>query len=223
VARSARLAFDNVNDVLSPANRKQITELIVNLNQLGATLLRFAGSLNTLTEGATGTVKNFDTRLNQIGDVIGDVRAITRPLAANSDVLVKDVTEAAAQLNKTVAEVRELVRWFARENGTVQKLVADPTLYQNLDTAAVALARVLVRADRIARDLEVFADKVARRPELIGVGGALRGSSGLKDSPYGPAVPSYRPDWPPALPARHGANWMSPRTEPDVTPVRPGP
>jgi phospholipid/cholesterol/gamma-HCH transport system substrate-binding protein len=30
------------------------------------------------------------------------------------------------------------------------------------------------------RDLKIFSDKVARHPEIIGVGGALRGSSGLK-------------------------------------------
>jgi hypothetical protein len=64
----------------------------------------------------------------------------------------------------------------------------------------------LARAERIAGDLEVFADKVARRPELIGVGGVVRPSSGLKDSPFAPTpvppgLPAYRPDWPPAVPA----------------------
>ena len=53
------------------------------------------------------------------------------------------------------------------------------------------------RAEKITRDLEVFADKIARRPELIGVGGAVRPSSGLKDLP-GTPLPSYRPEWPPA-------------------------
>ena len=33
----------------------------------------------------------------------------------------------------------------------------------------------------IVRDMRIFSDKVARHPELIGVGGALKGSSGLKD------------------------------------------
>lgn len=216
-ARSARQAFDSVNDVLSPANRKQVTELIANLNQLGASLLRFAGALNNLTEGATGTVKNFDARLNQVNDILADVRAVTRPLAANADAIVRDVGESAAQLNRAVSEVRDLLRWFARENGTLQKLLADPTLYQSLDTAAVALARVLIRADKIAQDLEVFADKVARRPEVIGIGGAVRPSSGLKESPFSPAVPSYRPDWPPAIPARREAG--APVPQPETTPV----
>jgi hypothetical protein len=67
------------------------------------------------------------------------------------------------------------------------------------------------RAEKITRDLEVFADKIARRPELIGVGGAFRPSSGLKDLP-GSTIPTYRTDWPPAVPARPsgGGNWAPP-------------
>jgi phospholipid/cholesterol/gamma-HCH transport system substrate-binding protein len=34
--------------------------------------------------------------------------------------------------------------------------------------------------DLVMKDLRVFSDKIARHPELIGAGGALRGSSGLK-------------------------------------------
>ncbi len=33
----------------------------------------------------------------------------------------------------------------------------------------------------ILRDLRQFSDKVARNPELLGVGGAVRPSNGLKD------------------------------------------
>ena len=55
------------------------------------------------------------------------------------------------------------------------------------------------RAEKITRDLEVFADKIARRPELIGVGGALRPSSGLKDLP-GTSLPAYPPTGRPRCP-----------------------
>ena len=43
--------------------------------------------------------------------------------------------------------------------------------------------RIMPRLDRILRDFEVFADKIARHPESIGVGGAVRPSAGLKESP----------------------------------------
>ena len=130
-------------------------------------------------------------------------------------MMVKDIADSAGQLNKVLFEVREVVKVFARENGSIQKLLTEPGVYNNLDAAAAALSKVLVRADKIGKDLEVFADKVARRPELIGVGGALRPSAGLKESPFAPVprdLPSYRPEWPPAIPARpdltrHETHW----------------
>ena len=208
-AKSARATFDAVNDVLSPENRKQISELVRNLNGIGLTVLRLAGGFGSLLDEAQKTVQNFDRRTALTADVLADIRAVTQPLGQRGQTLAADVAESAASLNKVLAEVRELARAFGRENGTVQKLLTDEGLYKNLEAASCELARVLARADKIARDLEVFADKVARRPELIGVGGAVRPSSGLKDAPTAPlppGLPSYRPDLPPAKGA--GPGWM---------------
>lgn len=208
----AVVAADAINDLLSPDNRKQFAALLRNLNDIGANILRFSGALQTLAEEAKTTVQNFDRRTALTADILADMRAITQPLAQRAEPLARDIAESVANLNRALTEIRELLRVFGRENGTVQKLLTDQGLYQSLDAAAVSLARVLARGEKIARDLEVFADKVARRPELIGVGGAVRGSSGLKDSPYAP-LPSYRPDWPPAIPASRpggSAEWPPP-------------
>ena len=61
----------------------------------------------------------------------------------------------------------------------------DPELYNNLNDAACMLTRLMPRVDRILRDVEVFADKIARHPESLGVGGAINPSSGLKTVPTG--------------------------------------
>jgi phospholipid/cholesterol/gamma-HCH transport system substrate-binding protein len=44
------------------------------------------------------------------------------------------------------------------------------------------------RLDRILKDFETFADKLARHPELLGVRGAVKPSAGLKEPP-----PPYQP------------------------------
>ena len=209
--RSARQMFDGANDVLSPENRKQFSELLKNANGVAVYIVKISGALTTMLETAERTIKNIDNQVTAAGTVVGDIRAVTRPLAVKSESLVASVTESADQLAKALAEVRLLLHTFGRGNGTIQKLLDDPKVYQNLDDAAGALARVMGRAEKISRDLEVFADKIARRPELIGVGGAFRPSSGLKDLP-GNSLPSYRTDWPPAMPARPptGANWVPP-------------
>ena len=199
--RSARQVFENANDVLSPENRKQFSELLRNANGVAVYIVKISGALTTMLETAEKTIKNIDEQVTAAGTVVGDIRAITKPLAVKSESLVGSVTESAEQLSKALAEVRLLLQTFGKGNGSIQKLLADPAVYQNLDSAANSLARVMGRAEKITRDLEVFADKIARRPELIGVGGAFRPSSGLKDLP-GTPLPSYRTDWPPAMPAR---------------------
>jgi phospholipid/cholesterol/gamma-HCH transport system substrate-binding protein len=78
------------------------------------------------------------------------------------------------------------------EGGTIQKFFTDPSLYNNLNQAACMITTVMPRLDRILRDVEVFADKIARHPETIGVGGAVRPSAGLKESPTAPQGPAYR-------------------------------
>ncbi len=222
--KSAKQTFDNVNEVLSPENRKQLTELLKNVNAVAVSIVRITTALSTMLDGADKALKNFDVLIASANGAVGDVRAITKPLAAKADALVAGVTDSAEQLNKALVEVRGLLAEFGKGNGTIQKLLADPAVYQNLDDAAGSLARIMGRAEKITRDLEVFADKIARRPELIGVGGVVRPSSGLKDLPGG-ALPTYRPDWPPATTAKpqgrsHGPNWLHPPTGNPPPPVQ---
>ena len=45
------------------------------------------------------------------------------------------------------------------------------------------LVRIMPRLDRVMQDVEVFADKIARHPESLGVRGAVSPSAGLKEAP----------------------------------------
>src|SRR5262249_50800538 len=100
--------------------------------------------------------------------------------------ILKNVDESTDNLNRALRDVRELLQAIARSDGTVQKLLSDPSLYNNLNDTALMAAKIMPRLDRVLRDVETFADKLARHPELIGIGGAIRPSSGLKESPTHP-------------------------------------
>ena len=209
--KSAKAAFDGVNDVLSPENRKQLSGIDEECEQRRRVHREDFRS----THDDVGDSGEGDQEHRRAGHFGGE-RSRRHPgrdeaAALKSESLIMSVTESAEQLNKALVEVRGLLQTFGRGNGTIQRLLTDPTVYQNLDAAAGSLARVMGRAEKISRDLEVFSDKIARRPELIGVGGAFRPSSGLKDLP-GSSLPAYRTDWPPAEPARprDGAQWIPP-------------
>ena len=76
---------------------------------------------------------------------------------------------------------------------SIQKFFSDGSFYNNLNDASLMLTRILPRVDRALRDFEVFADKIARHPESIGVGGAIRPSAGLKEGPSGATPGAFRP------------------------------
>lgn len=222
--KSARQTFEGINEILSPENRKQIAELLKNINGVAIYVVKISTAFSSLLDVAEKTLKNLDTQVTGVGALVNDVRSITRPLAAKSESITTSVIESAEQLSKTLVEVRGLLQLFGHGNGTIQKLLSDPAVYQNLDDAAGSLARILGRAEKISRDLEVFSDKIARRPELIGIGGAIRPSSGLKDAP-GASFPTYRPDWPPAIRARETSaeSWLLPPTTPAGSSQEPQP
>jgi hypothetical protein len=58
-----------------------------------------------------------------------------------------------------------------------------------VDATAASVLKLLPRIDRILKDFETFADKLARHPEAIGIGGVVHPSDGLKNAPTPPITP----------------------------------
>jgi phospholipid/cholesterol/gamma-HCH transport system substrate-binding protein len=194
--RAVRVTSEGLGDLLNDDNRKAISASLKNLqtasDDLGKTIKLVAITLDQA-----------DKTLVTISSAAKNVDAATKPLAQNADVIMKNISTAAEQLSQTLVEVRTALAFLNRSDGTLQKVLGDPSLFNNLNDSAASLNRTLKQAEKIAQDLQVFSDKIARRPEIIGVGGALRPSNGLKDSPgtsYGPRispspleVPSFKP------------------------------
>lgn len=197
-------------DLLSKENREMVNSIIKTLNSASGDLketLKGARSLvekadTTLKEidaavkaggetfrGAATSVKEINARLAQVKTVLDNFEKATRPIAENAEPVMKNIANAADELAKTMAEARGIVKLLQQPDGTFGKVLNDPQLYNQLVESAAALNRTLTRAEKVAKDLEVFADKVARKPETIGIGGAIRPSTGLKESPFAPVAP----------------------------------
>ncbi len=120
-----------------------------------------------------------------------NLQKATKPLAERSDSVMRNLDESADKLNKTLTDVRELLKGFKNGEGSLAKFLQDPSLYNNLDEAACAAAKLMPRLQYIIKDFETFSDKLARHPELIGVGGAVKPSTGIKET--GPVTPILGP------------------------------
>ena len=225
-ARSIRETTANVNSFLTPENRKAASELLKNLEQASGDLTKTIRLAAILLDQGERTVRELNARLAQSEKLISNLQTATKPVADNAEQIVRDVAAtvrtihaAADQLNIALTDIREVIRTAAKGEGTVQKLLTDPTLFNNLNESVFAASRLLLRAEKIARDLEVFADKIARRPETLGIGGAVRPSSGLKESPHAPLP---QPPLPPIAPLPSSWNTLPPNSNPNVPQTAPG-
>jgi phospholipid/cholesterol/gamma-HCH transport system substrate-binding protein len=188
----------STNDLLNPQNRKAVAALIQSLSTASDDLTKTIRLAALVLDTAEKTVKEFNARATQSERAITNIERATRPFAENSETFQRDVAETVKNLNAVSADLARTLKVLTQSEGTVQKLISDPSLYNNINTSAVGVARILARLEKVARDLEVFADKIARKPETIGVGGALHPSTGLKESPTAPLPQTPVPPLPPS-------------------------
>jgi phospholipid/cholesterol/gamma-HCH transport system substrate-binding protein len=184
---SAVSALDQLSKVFNEQNQKNIQVTLDNVRKASDSFDDISKSTDGLLNDTRKIVQRFDETINRVEKIMTNVDQATKPLAERSDKITLNLEQATEQLAGALADARELMRAFTQSEGTVQKLLTDPGLYNNLNDSLQMLPRVIARLDRVMKDFEVFADKIARHPESLGVGGAVRPSAGLKEgNPYAP-------------------------------------
>ena len=129
------------------------------------------------------SIEKIGVTADTLNGTLDNMNQMTGPIAKATPTIVTKLDSSLSQLDTLLNELTTIARLVNQGDGTISKLAKDPTLYDNLNRSAASLPVVLRNLDLIARDLRVFSDKVARHPELLGVRGAIQGSSGLKEVP----------------------------------------
>jgi len=170
--------------------------LMKNLRESSERLPSIAKNTDEGLQETRAFIKNFNESLGRADDVIRNVQKVTGPLADRGDAIARNLDATLDKLNRTLTDLAELVRVIGTSDGTLKRLIADPSLYNRLDDLLCGVNKSMPRVDRILNDLETFADKLARHPESLGLGGVVRPGSGLKDPPASVPpiqVPSFSP------------------------------
>jgi ABC-type transporter Mla subunit MlaD len=182
--------LDNMNDAMSriantfnEENQRNLSVTLRNVTAGSKNLESISRNTDELMKESRRTVARVNDSVTQADQVLANLQQATKPMAERSAVVMKNLDESTARLNRSMVELQEFLRAVNREDGTFRRLVNDPSLYNNLNETACMLTRILPRLDRVLRDLEVFADKIARHPESLGLGGIVTPSSGLKEGP----------------------------------------
>ena len=149
--------------------------------QLQENMRRSIAALPELVEETRATISTVKTAVSKADQNLENLAAVTQPLAGHSESIVVRLDSTLKNLESLSGELNDFAQLTTKEDGTLHRFVADPELYENLNRSAMSLSLLLKNLDPILQDMRIFSDKVARHPELIGVGGALKGSTGLKD------------------------------------------
>lgn len=166
-------------------------------------------SLSLTINSLPGLVKETQTTIvaareavQKMSATAGNLEKATDPLAQKTQAMVTRLESTLVHMEAISANIRQFTDLLLKEDGTLQRLVSDPALYQNLSTTAATLVILMRNLQPILKDVSVFTDKIARHPEVLGVRGAIQGSDGLKDTPETEAQPqpTLRNYPPPSMP-----------------------
>ncbi len=151
-------------------------------------LQRTLVALPELLNETQSTLRAVNSVVQQVDTTVANLNTATKPLADHSEALVTRLNQSMANIQTMTRELAVITQLMNQNDGTLKKLITDPTMYRNLNSTASSLAVLLQNLQPVVADLQIFSDKVARHPELLGVRGAMRGSSGIKDSDVQPAA-----------------------------------
>jgi phospholipid/cholesterol/gamma-HCH transport system substrate-binding protein len=168
-----------LNEILGDENQKNLRDTLKNAKN-------GSKEFEELMKDSRVTVKQLNESLKRADEALADFQKAMKPLGDKGPSVFKNLDEGSADLNKAIKDIREIIRVVAQNDGTIQRLLSDPSLYNNLNDSALMATKILPRLDRALADFETFSDKLARHPELFGIGGVIRPSSGLKESPTQP-------------------------------------
>jgi len=188
--------LDQLNETLrrvgatfNEENQKHLGDTLKNVRDSSTRLESITRNTDDLIQESRKTMSKVNSSVSRADEVLGNLQQATKPLADRTPAIMRNLDESSAKLNLLLSDLSGVFRALGRGDGTLQRLLSDPSLYNHLNEAACLITRSLPRLDRILGDLEVFADKLARHPEAIGLGGVVRPSSGLKDAPSSSASP----------------------------------
>ena len=161
------LAMANINDVMGDPNAR------ANLKETLNGLPDVIADLRTTVKGIGTTVDTADRNLRNL-------EGLTKPLGERGEGMVAQVNQTIGRLDEVLQQAAFFTKALNESQGTLGKLVRDPKVYDDLAQAAANVNGLTKELRPIVNDVRVFADKIARHPEQLGVRGALDRRPGLK-------------------------------------------
>lgn len=167
--RSANTMIGEANKIVSnPAAQEALQQTLIALPQM--------------VEETRLTIAATRKAVDHANRNLANLSQLTEPVGQKGQQMVDRLDNSLASLESLLGELNTVARVVNTGDGTLQRFATDPSLYENMDRSAQSMAVILRNAEPLIRDLKEFSDKIARNPEILGIGGALRPSPGARDA-----------------------------------------
>lgn len=125
---------NGVNDILVPTTRKNFKSSIASLNR---TMKSFESTIGTLNSLLKDNQPKLDRTFSNLDEMSGNFNRLSDSLAeVDINGLVRDFEQVALELKEVAGKINS-------NDGTVGKLMNDPTVYDNIDRATKQLEELL--------------------------------------------------------------------------------
>lgn len=169
--------------VMMPDTFTQMRDTFAQAKTAISQLEGLSNNFTKMTNTADETLTKINTVVEKTDRSISDINKITGPISEKTDIWLVKLGRALDNLDGILLQVNTFTTSLNESDGTINKLVKDPTLYNNLNSTIRDLKDLTSSLDPIIHNMEVFSDKVARHPESLGVRGALERQAGTKGVP----------------------------------------
>ena len=185
--------FENINDIVGDPNMKsEIKDAVASLpeifNEIRITITDTRETINGYRKVSEKAALNLD-----------NLEGLTAALKKDGPEIITQVNDSLKNVDDLIEKVgtfaetlAEVSRDISNSEGTIGKLLNDPSLYNSalgtVEDVRRNIRDLSVRLEPLVNDLRMFADSLARDPRQLGVKGALDSrpsGSGYKGSTTG--------------------------------------
>lgn len=131
---------ESLNEALSEENKENVTGTIRSIssttNSLNELIQKRQSDLDTMIQEAKNTMETLD-------DISSENKEKLHSLITNLEATSAELETLSAGLNKTNLTLNEVLTKINNGEGTLGKMVNDPSLYNNIDSVSVNLNKLI--------------------------------------------------------------------------------